>query len=107
MDAKGIAAADNLNIDVHPDWSQINVLDPQLTCSPSCNAKIPPWTGATSTADHPLITVSQGTWMSTITQPPLIITEWVFEAVILAQDSAAKRKRAAETLWSVPATTPS
>ncbi|GFP60365.1 glucan 1,3-beta-glucosidase [Trichoderma asperellum] len=130
MDGKGIAAADNLNVDVHPDWSQISLLDvgsngttnfdeylwidpaiwdmdqPQFTCSPPCNVKIPPWTGATSTVDYPLITVSQGTWTSTITQPPLTITEWVFEAATLTQGAAAKRKRAAETLWPVPATTP-
>jgi hypothetical protein len=27
MDGKGIAAADNLNIDIHSGWSQISVLD--------------------------------------------------------------------------------
>lgn len=79
-----------LNVNTHPNWSQISIFDigsnsttqfdeviwidsaiwdmdqPQFTCSPPCNVKIPPWTGATSTVNYPLITVSQGTWTSTI-----------------------------------------
>lgn len=27
MDGKGISAADNLNVNTHPDWSQIRTLD--------------------------------------------------------------------------------
>jgi hypothetical protein len=127
MDGKGIPAVDNLNVNVHPDWSQISVLDvgsngttrfdeviwvnpgiwemdqPQFTCSPPCNVKIPPWTGATSVVDYPLITVSSGAWTSTITQAPLTITEWIFDVVTLA---GAKEKRAADAFWPVPATTP-
>lgn len=131
MDGQGIPAVDNLNVDMHPDWSQLTILDvgsngttdfdellwidpgiwdmddPQFTCSPPCNVKIPPWTGATSTVDYPLITVSQGTWTSTITKPPLTITEWVFEVMTVdEQGSANKNKRAAEAFWPVPATTP-
>ncbi|KAK1590378.1 uncharacterized protein LY79DRAFT_590568 [Colletotrichum navitas] len=131
MDGEGIPVVDNLNVDVHPDWSHISVLDvgsngttrfdeviwvdpiiwemdqPQFTCSPPCSVKIPPWTGATSVVDYPLITVSSGSWTSTITQPPLTITEWVFEVVTLSQGAAgAKEKRAADAFWPVPATTP-
>ncbi|KAM3501681.1 hypothetical protein MY11210_009307 [Beauveria gryllotalpidicola] len=129
MDGKGILAADNLNVEVHPKWSQISVLDvggsgnrfddyvwidpkiwnmdqPQFTCSLPCKAIIPPWTGATSTVNYPFITVSQGTWTSTITQAPLTITEWIFEAVTKTEDSVGKHKRAAETIRPVPATTP-
>lgn len=130
MDGEGIPAIDNLNVDVHPDWSQISILDvgsngttqfdeviwidpviwemdqPQFTCSPPCNVKIPPWTGATSVVDYPLITVSQDTWTSTITQAPLTITEWIFEVVTLSQAAGAKAKRAADAFWPVPATTP-
>jgi hypothetical protein len=130
MDGKGIPALDNLNVNKHPDWSQISILDvgsngttqfdevlwidpaiwdmdqPQFTCSPPCNVKIPPWTGATSTVNYPLITVSQGTWTSTITQAPLTITEWVFEVVTLSQGTGNKNKRAAAAFWPVPATTP-
>lgn len=130
MDGKGIPAIDNLNVDTHPSWSQISVLDvgsngtskfdealwidpkiwkmeqPKLTCSPPCNVKLPPWTGATSTVNYPLITVSQGTWTSTITRAPLTITEWVFEPVTVTQDAAHKNKRADVTIWPVAATTP-
>lgn len=131
VNGKGILATDNLNVDVHPSWSQISVLDaggngtvfdeyiwidpkiwdmeqPQFTCSPPCKVKIPPWTSATSTVNYPLITVSQGAWTSTITKAPLTITEWIFEAatVTRAPDVASKKKRAAETLRAVPATTP-
>ncbi|KAH8764465.1 hypothetical protein BGZ57DRAFT_546726 [Hyaloscypha finlandica] len=106
MDGKGIPAIDNLNVNKQPDWSQISILDigsngaqfneviwinhaiwnmdqPQFTCSHPCNVKILPWTGATSTINYPLITVSDGAWTSTITQAPLTITEWVFDAVTL------------------------
>lgn len=132
MDGKGIPAVDNLNVDVHPDWSQISVLDvgsngttrfdeliwvdpviwemdqPQFTCSPPCNVKIPPWTGATSVVDYPLITVSSGAWTSTITAAPLTITEWIFEVVTLSSGPAVanKEKRTPDAFWPVPATTP-
>ena len=131
MDGKGIPAIDNLNVDTHPNWSQISILDvgsngntkfdeaiwinpaiwemdqPKFTCSPPCNVKLPPWKGATSTVNYPLITVSQGTWTSTITQAPLTVTEWVFEPLTITQGAAAKNKRAdAVTIWPVPATTP-
>jgi hypothetical protein len=130
MDGKGIPAIDNLNVNKHPDWSQISILDvgsngtqfneviwidpaiwdmdqPQFTCSPPCNVKIPPWTGATSTVNYPLITVSDGAWTSTITQAPLTITEWVFDVVTLTQGSSNKKnKRAAPAFLPVPATTP-
>jgi len=103
MQGKGIPALDNLNVEEHPRWSHISQLDvgsngvpdydeklwydrriwdmeqPEITCSPPCKVQIPPWTGATSTVDYPLVTVSQGTWTSTITKPPLTITEWIFE----------------------------
>ena len=132
MDGKGIPAIDNLNVDTHPSWSQISILDvgsdgntnfneaiwinpaiwemdqPKFTCSPPCNIQLPPWKGATSTVNYPLITVSQGTWTSTITQAPLTVTEWVFQPVTITQGGAAKNKRAdaAVTIWPVPATTP-
>jgi hypothetical protein len=85
-----------------------NLMDqPQFTCSPPCNVKIPPWTGATSTVNYPLITVSDGAWTSTITQALLAITEWVFDAVTLTQGSSNKKnKRAAPAFLPVPATTP-
>jgi hypothetical protein len=130
MDGKGIPAIDNLNVNKHPDWSQISILDvgsngiqfneviwidpaiwdmdqPQFTCSPPCNVKIPLWTGATSTVNYPLITVSDGAWTSTITQAPLTITERVFDVVTLTQSSSNKKnKRTAPAFLPVPATTP-
>ena len=101
MNGQGITAADNLKVNTHPFWSQISVLDvagnrtlfneliwidpkiwemdqPTFTCSPPCNVKLPPWTSTTSTVDYPLITVSDGTWTSTITKPSLTISEWMF-----------------------------
>ncbi|KAK3951638.1 hypothetical protein QBC32DRAFT_325051 [Pseudoneurospora amorphoporcata] len=114
MDGKGIPAIDNLNVDTHPSWSQVSVLDvgsngttrfdeaiwidpaiwdmdePKFTCSPPSN-------------------VNQGTWISTITQAPLTITEWVLEPVTITRDAAAvnKNKRdAGVEIWPVPATTP-
>ncbi|KAE9372961.1 glycoside hydrolase family 55 protein [Stipitochalara longipes BDJ] len=129
MDGKGIPAIDNLNVNTHPDWSQISILDvgsngtqfnnviwidpkiwnmdqPQFTCSSPCNVKIPPWTGATSTVNYPLLTVSDGTWTSTITQAPLTITEWMFDMVTLTEGSNNKEKRSPAAFMPVPATTP-
>ena len=76
---------------------------PAFTCSPPCHVKIPPWTGATSTVNYPLITVTSGAWTSTITKPPITITEWVFDVVTLTDGN---KKRAADGFWPVPATTP-
>jgi hypothetical protein len=131
MDGSGIPALDNLNVKTHPDWSQISILDvgsngtnfsetiwidpaiwdmdqPQFTCSPPCNVKIPPWTGATSTVNYPLLTVSEGTWTSTITQPPITISQWVFEVVTLTQDNSQDKikRQGFSEFWPVPATTP-
>ncbi|KAF6824052.1 LysM domain-containing protein [Colletotrichum plurivorum] len=113
MDGQGILAADNLNVDTHPSWSQISILDvsssgaqfdnmvwidpaiwkmdkPQFTCSPPCHVKIPPWTGATSTVNYPLLTV-------------------VFKPVTLTQGANGKFKlqNAGAPLWPEPAVTPS
>jgi hypothetical protein len=130
MDGKGILAADNLNVKEHPTWSQISAIDvgtngttnffsqlwidpaiwnmdqPKFTCSPPCTAKIPPWTGATSTVNYPLMTVSQGTWTSTVTRPPVTVAEWLFEPVTVLPAAAKKNKRAASTT-SAPGQFPS
>ncbi|KGO66430.1 Pectin lyase fold/virulence factor [Penicillium italicum] len=130
QDGKGIKAANNLNVDSHPQWTQISVFDvshsapgfedltwidpkiwlletPSFTCSVPCTVKIPPWTAATRIVDYPLITVSSGTWTSTITKPPLTITDLVFEPVTI-QDSSKKGKEKRQDLepfFPVPATT--
>lgn len=81
---------------------------PAFTCSPPCNVKIPPWTGATSTVNYPLLTVSDGTWISTITKTPLTISEWVFEVVTLTDSSNGIAKRQnPPAFWPVPAKTSS
>lgn len=115
MNGVGITAAANLNVNSHPFWSQISVLDvasdgsqfddlmwidpkiwdmeqPQFTCSPPCTVKIPPWTGATSTVDYPRITVSAGTWTSTITKPPMTISQWMFEVVTIPASGGLKNR---------------
>ncbi|KAI0814551.1 glycoside hydrolase family 55 protein [Xylaria sp. FL0064] len=131
MNGKGILAADNLNVKEHPNWSQISILDvtsdgaqfnelvwinssiwemeePKFTCSPPCNVKIPPWTGATSTVNYPVLTVSDGAWTSTITKAPLTISEWVFEVVTLVDNSNKNKKRQGfDAFWPVLAPTPS
>ncbi|KAK1959917.1 pectin lyase-like protein [Colletotrichum sublineola] len=132
MDGQEILAIDNLNVKTHPSWSQISILDvsstgsqfndlvwldpaiwkmeqPQFTCLPPCHVKVLPWTGATSTVNYPLITVSAGSWTSTITKAPLTISQWVFKPVTLTQGAANgkfKRQKPA-AFWPVPALTPS
>jgi hypothetical protein len=90
-------------------WSQLSVLDapdcgtgqdepddyiwvdpelwemetPSFTCLPPCKVKLPPWTGATMTIDYPRLTITDGTWKTTITKPPIVVTEWMFEPVTL------------------------
>jgi len=115
MNGAGIPAAANLNVNSHPFWSQISILDvasdgsqfddvlwidpdiwdmeqPQFTCSPPCTVKIPPWTGATSTLDYPRITVSTGTWTSTITKPPMTVSQWMFKPVTISAGGGLKKR---------------
>ncbi|KAH7027557.1 pectate lyase superfamily protein-domain-containing protein [Microdochium trichocladiopsis] len=132
MEGKGIPAIDNLNVEGHPRWSQISVLDvgrdgqtqfdekvwidrkiwdmdqPAFTCSAPCYVQIPPYKGATNVVDYPLVTVSQGAWTSTITKPPLTITEWVFEPMSITMDGAPGVHKRAQTTQVTPvlATTP-
>jgi hypothetical protein len=129
MDGVGIPAKDNLNVNAHPFWSQVSVLDvssngslydeyiwvdpkiwdmevPRFTCSPPCKVKIPPWTKATSIVDYPLLTVSDGAWTSTITKAPLTISRWWFEPVTLSGGQrAVQRRQGFDPFWPVPAKT--
>ncbi|KAB5517285.1 pectate lyase superfamily protein-domain-containing protein [Coniochaeta sp. 2T2.1] len=117
MNGQGIAAVANANVGSHPFWSQISVLDvtsssgsqfndliwidpaiwymsqPEFTCIPPCHVQLPPWTGATSTVNYPLLTVSAGTWTSTITRAPLTISQWIFEVVTITQGAGGNNKR--------------
>ncbi|KAF6838862.1 LysM domain-containing protein [Colletotrichum musicola] len=137
MDGVGISALDNLNVEQHPRWSLVSVLDvsgdkefqdvvwidpkiwametPRFTCAPPCVVKIPPWTGATSTVDVPILTITQGTWSTAITKAPLTISQWVFEVATLkpagkvaARQTGQKRQVDAPftEYWPVPATVP-
>ncbi|GJD05036.1 lysM domain-containing protein [Colletotrichum higginsianum] len=133
MDGKGIAAKDNLNVDVHPFWSQVSLLDvasdgeqyndvlwldpgiwdmaqPEFECQPPCRVKIPPYTGATTTVNYPLMTVSSDAWTSTITVPPMTLSKLGFEVMTLVEGGPnVKRdglnRRAFEDFWPIPATT--
>ncbi|KAK3934652.1 glucan 1,3-beta-glucosidase [Diplogelasinospora grovesii] len=124
MDGEGILAADNMNGEGHPFWSQVTLLDvgsngttnfnelvwidpkiwdmdkPSFTCLPPYLIQLPPYTAATSTVNYPLMTVSDGTWTSTVTMAPLTISEWVLEVVTITADGSAggakKGKRAAQ-----------
>ncbi|KAG8162100.1 hypothetical protein KVR01_007865 [Diaporthe batatas] len=130
QDGVGIPALDYLNVETHPRWSQLTVLDaagdgsefggmvwidpkiwdmdtPTFSCAAPCLVKIPPWTGATSTVDYPRITVSQGTWTSTITRAPLTLSHLMFEPVTLRADAGnLKRRQGFSEFWPVPTTTP-
>lgn len=132
MDGHSITAADNLNVNLHPFWSQISILDvtstgqqfddliwidpaiwamdqPQFTCLLPCNVMILPWTGATSTVNYPLLTVSAGTWTSTITMLPLTVSVWQFEVVTLTQGPGARdldKRQAFADFWPKPLAAP-
>ena len=133
QDGEGIKAADNLNVEIHPKWSQVSVWDvtgngtsfdkaiwidpeiwdmdqPGFTCSAPCVAKIPPWKGATRTVDYPILTVSDGTWTSKITRAPLTLTEVLFDVVTLAPGGGSgniRKRQDFGEFWPTPATTPS
>ena len=62
-------------------WGEPN---PVVTCTAlPCTLLFPPWTSATSTLDYPLVTVTDGTWRTTITRPPITVSEWVFDPVTI------------------------
>ncbi|KAK2049538.1 pectin lyase-like protein [Colletotrichum somersetense] len=133
MDGKGVAAKDNLNAASHPFWSQVSLLDvssdgeqykdilwldpsirdmaqPESSCQPLCRVKIPPYTGATTTVNYPLMTVSTDAWTSTITVRPMTLSKLGFEVMTLVKGGPnVKRdglnRRAFEDFWPVPATT--
>lgn len=133
MDGVGISATDYLNVETHPRWSQISVLDvsgngtgelsdmiwidpkiwemeqPSFTCSPPCLVKLPPWTGATSVVDYPRITVTDGAWSTTITRAPVTISQWIFEpaTLIVGSGSKLRRRQGFQEFWPTPATRPS
>lgn len=128
MEGQGISALDNLNVNTHPSWSQISVLDvrgngkdfhelywidpkiwdmeqPAFTCAPPCRVKIPPWTKATTTIDYPVLTVTQGATPSYVFAPPVVVSKWFFEDVTLeAGADALQRRQAFTDFYPVPAT---
>ncbi|KAK1638756.1 pectate lyase superfamily protein-domain-containing protein [Colletotrichum phormii] len=133
MDGKGIAAKDNLNVDAHPFWSHISLLDvtsdgeqyndvlwldpsiwdmeqPEFSCEPPCRVKIPPYTGATTTVNYTLMTVSQDAWTSTITVRPMTLSKLGFEVMTIGGSNVKRNvgglnRRAFEDFWPAPATT--
>ncbi|KAK0103224.1 hypothetical protein ONS95_005259 [Cadophora gregata] len=127
MNGKAISALDYLNVKTHPSWSQMSLMDidsdgalaemfylhpkiwemdnPGFTCAPPCRVVIPPWTGATRTVNYPLVSVTDGTWSTTITQRPLTMTNMFFEPVTYTIPSDGNlKKRAGETsaFWPKP-----
>ncbi|KAK1911450.1 hypothetical protein P3342_012751 [Pyrenophora teres f. teres] len=111
MDGKGIPpkTISTANGSLYDEfiWIDPKIWDmdkPKFTCSPPCKVKIPPWTKATSTVNYPLITVSDGTWTSTITKAPITISQWWFEAVTLSggNGAAVQRRQGFEPFWPVP-----
>lgn len=131
QDGVAIKASDNLNVEIHPRWSQVSVWDvtgdgttfekavwidpkiwemdqPAFTCSPPCYAKLPPWKGATRTVNYPILTVSSGTWTSRITRAPLTITDVMFDVVTFTAGSskAIQKRQPFGEFWPTPITTP-
>lgn len=54
-----------------------------------------------------MLTVSSGTWKSTITRPPLTITEWGFKQVTITAGAGVKKREALGSFYPAPATTSS
>ncbi|KAM6513794.1 hypothetical protein FALCPG4_015007 [Fusarium falciforme] len=86
-----VSALDNLHVQTHPRWSYIanfdvggNTTEPHRILN--VNSRI--WD-----MDKPQITVSSGTWTSTITEPPITITNWAFEVLTVTQPDAKLGKR--------------
>ncbi|KAH8194089.1 hypothetical protein TruAng_011739 [Truncatella angustata] len=77
---------------------------PQLTCSPPCNIRLLPWTGATRVINYPILTVSSDTWTTTITALPLTITDLIFADKTITRGSG-NNKRADLSYWPEPTTT--
>lgn len=65
--------------------------NPSFTCLPPCHIKLPPYTATTRTVNYPLMTVSDGTWTSTITKAPMTISE-VLEIVTITADGGSNKR---------------
>ncbi|KPM42819.1 hypothetical protein AK830_g3766 [Neonectria ditissima] len=92
-DGKAIHASENLHVQTHPFWSYISVLnvgDP---------AKM---------SYYPRITITDGTWKTTITEAPITISEWAFEVLtVMRQDGEMGKRNITDALMPLLATTPS
>lgn len=134
-DGVGVLAEDNLNVNSHPKWSQISIFEstskeiiwidpaiwnspnPTIACKPPCILKMPPWKGATSTINYPIVTASgDGGWTTKVTRQPITVTEWLVESVTIQADGKQVAARGVEaratdgdlvgTIWPTFATTP-
>ncbi|KAK3682883.1 pectate lyase superfamily protein-domain-containing protein [Podospora appendiculata] len=101
QDGKGVLAADNLSNKDHPTWSQISVYDPSSNSALDdiiwidpiiWDLNCPPWTKATSTINYPLVTVTDGTRRTTITKPPITVSQWIFKLVTLTDNHKIPRR---------------
>jgi len=72
--------------------STISMGQPRVTCAQPCKLQIPPWPSATSTVDYPLVTASQRSWASTITQPPITVSEWVYDPITVTQAAGINKR---------------
>lgn len=128
-DGKAISALDNLHVKTHPRWSYISIFNvndpaddvlyidssiwdmdrPAFACSPPCRVQLPAWTKATRTVNYPRITVTDGTWKTTITEAPIAISKWVFEIMTVTREDGkvGKRDDLVSALIPLLATTPS
>ncbi|KAH6983653.1 pectate lyase superfamily protein-domain-containing protein [Ilyonectria sp. MPI-CAGE-AT-0026] len=128
-DGTAISALDNLHVKTHPHWSYISIFNvndpaddvlyidssiwdmdrPAFACSPPCRVQLPAWTKATRTVNYPRITVTDGTWKTTITEAPITISKWVFEIMTVTREDGkvGKRDDLVSALIPLLATTPS
>ncbi|KAF1817732.1 glycoside hydrolase family 55 protein [Dissoconium aciculare CBS 342.82] len=84
-------------------WQQPN---PKVACDIfPCTFKFPPWTGATSTLDYPKMTVTNGTFTTTITRGPITITEWIFDPYTISAPSQSTTSFAAPQATTTSSTT--
>ncbi|KAJ9653598.1 hypothetical protein H2201_009128 [Coniosporium apollinis] len=84
-------------------WNSPN---PEVQCYPPCTLVLPPWTSTTSTIDYPRITVSRDTWTSTITRPPITVSKWQVETIVVDNNRTETGKRTLSPRLSSTSTWP-
>ncbi|KAF1850325.1 glycoside hydrolase family 55 protein [Cucurbitaria berberidis CBS 394.84] len=66
--------------------------EPTVWCEHPCLLKLPPWEKSTTLLSYPVVTATGQGWTSTITHQPVLVTQWVMEALTIGDAAAMTAK---------------